>query len=141
VARRAGFEVQTVLIGASFHYTCDDRFRSPEWRSRTLVAGPHILTVIVRPYPARADAVIPPTAMPEMPPVSTRECAPVKSRPDVYGGPAPSRDVPSPEMSGRNVSAATKVSATKVAATKVAAAMTTAMTTAAVGRGSIGGER
>jgi hypothetical protein len=96
--------------------------------------------------------------MPEMPSVSTRaECARVKSRPDVYGGPAPSRDVPSPEMC-RNVSATTKVSTakvstTKVSTTKVSATMTTAMTTAmsatmsatmsaaAVSRRSIGGQR
>src|SRR5258707_13747906 len=40
---------------------------------RTLIAGPHVLAVIVRPYPARANAVIRPTAVPEVAAVSKRE--------------------------------------------------------------------
>jgi hypothetical protein len=35
-------------------------------RSRDLLANPHILVVVDRPLPARTDAVIPPSAMPEM---------------------------------------------------------------------------
>ena len=85
--------------------------------------------------------------MPEMALVSTRECARVRSRPDVYGGSAPNhhsraRSVPSPEMSGRNVSATTEVSTTEVSTTKVPAAkVATAVSATAVSRRSIGGER
>jgi hypothetical protein len=111
------------LVQTSSHYGCADQFRSPQQRSRILAAGPHVLPVIVGPYPARTNAVIPPTAMPEMPLVSTHaECAPVKSMP-VYGWSRSSHDpcarsVPSPEMSAGKVSA-TKMSTTKVSATKV----------------------
>src|SRR5215831_3025004 len=57
------------------------------WRGKTLITGPHVLAVIVRPYPARANAVVPPAAVPEMATVSTGdECAAVKPRRDVSTG-------------------------------------------------------
>jgi hypothetical protein len=105
-------------------------------RGRTLIAGPHVLAVIVGPYPARSDAVIPPTAVPEMGAVSTPdEHTAAKSRREVYTRSMAGHDpcawsMPRHEVPSR-VSTATDVSTTAAVSTAVSA------TTAAVSRGSL----
>ena len=74
---------------------------------RALIALPQVLAVIFRPYPARANAVIPPTAVPEMAAVSTCDVCmgPMTSR-DVCTGSMSNRDASSTDVCGRNGSTA-----------------------------------
>src|SRR5882672_2087909 len=75
---------------------------------RALIAGPHVLAVILRPYPARANAVIPPTAVPEVAAVSKREvCTVSMSGRDVCTGSRSNHDVSWRELSRRDHSAST----------------------------------
>src|SRR5258708_39288030 len=54
---------------------------------RTLIAGPHVLAAVARPCPARATAVIPPTAVPQVAAEPKRAVATASmSRRDVCGG-------------------------------------------------------
>jgi hypothetical protein len=125
------------------------------WQRRgTLIAGPDVLTVIVRPYPARADAVVPPTAMPEMGAVSAPdEYAAVKPPSDVYTRSMPDhdtcawlmrrREVANRHMSAADVSttAADVSTATEMSTTSAVTTAAAMSTAAAVSRGSLGGKR
>jgi hypothetical protein len=99
-----------------------------------LITGPHILAVIIRPYPARADAVTPPAAVPEMSAVSTRdECTGTKFRRDTCtrSACAPSHNgcawpAPSHDPSGPTVSAAEVCTATAEVCTATTAEVCTA---------------
>jgi hypothetical protein len=102
--------------------------------SQNLIAGPHVLVVIVRPYPAWANAVVPPTAVPEMATVSTgNESTGPKSRrhmdaPSSHCGCA--RPVSGREATSANASTAEACSATTevcsaAATTEVCSAATT----------------
>jgi len=120
----------------------------------SLIAGPHIFAVHVRPGPAWANAVTPPAAVPEMTAVSTRhESTGGKTRADARTGSMPNDDactgrmsshemstgsVPTHTVGGRNVPSAAVSTATASVST---ATTTTISTTAAVSGRSACGER
>jgi hypothetical protein len=104
-----------------------------------LIASPDVFVVIVGPYPARADAIIPPAAVPEMAMMSTYNGS-MGAR---AGHDSDARSMP--EVSGRKVSATEVCAATTGVAADVASSNVTATitvsTTAVLSRGSISGRR
>jgi len=76
-----------------------------------LVTNPHVLAVVIRPRPARADAVAPPAAVPEMTAMSADKVAMPKV----------------PAMATEMTAMTAEMTATEMAAAKMATEMTAAM--------------